>query len=134
MMGAQPPSPDQDHEVQIVERQIALRELDNAWSDHLEQVAEIREGIHLVSMGGLNPIDEFNREVVKRFRSFFDHVDAQTILAIKDHFENQVRTGAQGPNINGSSATWTYMINDNPMGDLVERIRRRARQIWKQGF
>ena len=113
------------------ERRFTLQAIDQCWSDYLERVAEIREGIHLVSMGGFNPMDVYNNEVASTFRTFFRRVDSKATLAIKEFFQNRdVEDVADEPS-GGSSATWTYMVNDNPMGDLFERIRRNVKQKLK---
>jgi preprotein translocase subunit SecA len=33
----------------------------------------------------------------------------------------------------GPSSTWTYMINDNPMGDVFERLTRGIKRLVKRG-
>ena len=38
-----------------VERRLTLLAIDRCWSDHLAEIARIRDGIHLVTLGGLDP-------------------------------------------------------------------------------
>ena len=74
--------------MQKVERQITLCQIDRCWSDHLSHVAEIREGIHLVSIGGLNAFDEFNRQVNAAFRDLSRHIEDEvlaTLRTVRDH-------------------------------------------------
>jgi preprotein translocase subunit SecA len=117
--------------VHDVERQITISQIDRCWSDHLANVAEIREGIHLMSMGGLNAFDEFNRQINAAFREVSRRIDAEVVAT----FET-VRITADGidlekEGLTGPSSTWTYMINDNPMGDIFERLLRGIRRIVK---
>jgi preprotein translocase subunit SecA len=115
-----------------VDRRLTLQTIDECWSDYLERVAEIREGIHLVSMGGMNTMDVFNHEVAKTFRTFLRRVNEKKTLAIEQFFQNRDTGQIADDDIsNGSSATWTYMVNDNPMGDFFERIRRNVQQRLK---
>jgi len=42
-------------------RAIALNHLDRLWVDHLAELSEVREGVHLRALGKLDPLDEFHR-------------------------------------------------------------------------
>jgi len=113
-----------DEAVRKAERQVTLRELDRCWSDHLAHVAELRDGIHLVSIGGLNAFDEFNRQINSAFRDFSRRVDDEVVATLQ-----RVEITADGVDLKkagllGPSATWTYMINDNPTGDILQRLLR----------
>ena len=112
-------------------RRLTLKAIDDCWSDYLERVAEIRDGIHLVSMGGFDPMEVYNNEVASTFRTFFQRVDDKAIASIKDYFKHRDPNQIEDENSSGSSATWTYMVNVNPMGDLFERIRRNVRRNLK---
>jgi preprotein translocase subunit SecA len=107
-----------------VERQVTLCQIDRCWSEHLSQVAEIREGIHLVSIGGLNAFDEFNRQVNAAFLELSKHIEEEILSTLRT-----VRITADGVDLAregllGPSSTWTYMINDNPTGDILQRLLR----------
>ncbi len=52
--------------VQAAEQRVTLFEINRAWAEHLTQVAEVRDQIHLFSMGGYNPLDEFHRRASTR--------------------------------------------------------------------
>jgi preprotein translocase subunit SecA len=118
--------------VSKVERQITLCNLDRCWSDHLAHVAEIREGIHLMSMGGFNAFDEFNRQINEAFRDLSKRIDEEVLETFRT-----VRITADGVDLKsngllGPSSTWTYMINDNPMGDVFERLTRGIKRLVKR--
>ncbi len=117
--------------VRDVERQITLCQIDRCWSEHLSQVAEIREGIHLVSIGGLNAFDEFNRQVNAAFRELSRRIEEEVLASLRT-----VRITADGIDLAregllGPSSTWTYMINDNPTGDILQRLLRGLRRLVK---
>ena len=42
---------------------IALYHLDRRWAEHLAELADVREGVHLRALGRLDPLDEFHRSV-----------------------------------------------------------------------
>jgi len=118
--------------VRKAEYQMTLCQIDRCWSDHLAHVAEVREGIHLMSMGGLNAFDEFNREINGAFRDLWKRIDEEVVAALRT-----VRITADGVDwkkegLIGPSSTWTYMINDNPMGDVFERLTRGIKRLVKR--
>jgi preprotein translocase subunit SecA len=116
-------------QLEDVDRRIVLRAMDLAWSDHLETVAEIRNNIHLVSMGGFSAFDEFNLRVNQSFQHFAqatkDHILAILRKIDATPNESDVRLQCQFD----PSATWTYMINDNPTGDVTMRLSRAIRRV-----
>jgi preprotein translocase subunit SecA len=107
-------------------RQIVLYHLDRGWADHLAELAHIREGIHLRALGhGSNPLTEFHAEAVRLFKGLFDQVEA----ASAETFQNATIT-AEGIDLDAAdlkrpSATWTYLVQDNPFGTAFDRALRR---------
>jgi preprotein translocase subunit SecA len=103
-------------------RLIALYYLDRGWSDHLAMLADVREGIHLRTLGKQNPLDEFHRAAIPAFREMMAEAEAQTV----DTFEESDITGKDwSPDEAGlarPAATWTYMVHDNPFGSEMERF------------
>ncbi|HEV3344080.1 MAG TPA: accessory Sec system translocase SecA2 [Pirellulales bacterium] len=85
--------------VRDVERQITLCQIDRCWSEHLSQVTEIREGIHLISIGGLNAFDEFNLQVNAAFRELSRRIEEEVsfIFANGPHHGRRPRSGPGGP-------------------------------------
>ncbi|WP_033324362.1 accessory Sec system translocase SecA2 [Actinomadura atramentaria] len=106
-------------------RTLVLYHLDRVWSDHLAFLAELREGIHLRSLGrGLDPLVEFNREAVPAGKRLLptardNAVAAFTTLTAGPDGIDLAAAGVQRP-----SATWTYIVHDNPFGTLDERAFR----------
>lgn len=94
------------------ERTQLLRRIDAAWSDHLVRAAELREGIHWVSLAGHDPVHEFRKAVVAAF---------DELLAGLDGAEGEGAALEVGFD---PASTWTYLTNDQPMGDLAQRFFR----------
>ena len=118
-----------DELIQKAERQITLCQIDRCWSEHLSHAAEVREGIHLVSIGGLNAFDEFNRQINAAFREYSMHVEQEVLATLRT-----VEITADGVDLKkegllGPSSTWTYMINDNPTGDILQRLLRGMKRL-----
>jgi preprotein translocase subunit SecA len=113
-------------------RQIVLYHLDRGWADHLGVLAGIREGIHLRALGhgpnpfimALDPLTEFHREVVGLFTRLLDRVEERSaetfqITAITNGGVDLSAAGLTRP-----TATWTYLVQDNPFGTGLDRALR----------
>jgi preprotein translocase subunit SecA len=77
----------------------------------------------------LNAFDEFNRQVNAAFRELLQHVEKQFLSTLR-----KVRITADGVDLAregllGPSSTWTYMINDNPTGDILQRLLRGLKRL-----
>jgi preprotein translocase subunit SecA len=106
-------------------RQITLYHLDRGWADHIADLADVREGIHLRALGrGLDPLDQFHKAAVSSFNNLFD----ETAKRSAESFES-VPVTADGADLGAAglkrpSATWTYLVQDNPFGTEIDRALR----------
>lgn len=103
-------------------RQIALYHLDRGWADHLGMLADVRDGVHLRALGRQDPLDEFHRLAVpalSRMLAGVDAATAETFLAAR--IDSPDWTPAEA-GLERPSATWTYMVHDNPFGSEIERL------------
>jgi preprotein translocase subunit SecA len=112
-------------------REVVLYHLDLAWSDHLNLLAEAREGIHLRVLGRQNPLDEFNLLAADDFRRASD----QAADAIRDTLD---RAGPDAAvladlGLRRPSSTWTYMIADNPFGSEADRVLATLGRVVRRG-
>ncbi|MEU4192240.1 accessory Sec system translocase SecA2 [Kribbella sp. NPDC026611] len=116
-------------------RRIALGHLDRRWTDHLAYLSDLREGIHLRSLAGgivhLKPIDEFNKSAIASFDTLVedawkDAVETFGSAEITAEGLNEEVSGIPRP-----TATWTYLVNDNPFGTEADRILGRLRNAIK---
>ena len=113
-----------------LERLLMLQAIDHCWADHLATVDDIRDGIHLVAVGGLSPLEEFQKSVVRSFDRFFDSVDDWVIekfaaLPVTPAGIDLEATGLQGP-----SSTWTYLVEDMFKDPIAAMLKRRATSLW----
>jgi preprotein translocase subunit SecA len=114
-------------------RQITLWHLDRGWADHLSYLADLREGIYLRALGrGLSPLDEFHKEAARAFAHLLAEVEERsaesfgTVLITADGAD----LGAAG--LRRPTATWTYLVQDNPFGtDFDRAMRSVARALRK---
>ncbi|MFI5733370.1 accessory Sec system translocase SecA2 [Kribbella sp. NPDC051587] len=120
-----------EDKVKDAARRIALHHLDRRWTDHLAYLADLREGIHLRSLAGgivhMKPIDEFNKSAIASFDTLIadawkEAAETFTEASITDSGLDEAASGVPRP-----TATWTYLVNDNPFGTEADRILGRLR-------
>jgi len=96
------------------ENRLTLLLLDRHWSDHLALIDDIREGIHLQNYGGRVPLDEFHKQIVDAYVTMLEAVRDEVVAT----FERLSPAGGiidlEQAGLRGPSATWTYLVNDNP--------------------
>jgi preprotein translocase subunit SecA len=115
-------------------RQITLWHLDRGWADHLGYLADLREGIYLRALGrGLSPLDEFHREAARAFGGLLADVEEQAAASFAT-----VPVTADGADLSAAglkrpSATWTYLVQDNPFGTDIDRALRSVARSLRGG-
>jgi preprotein translocase subunit SecA len=117
----------------LAARQIVLHHLDRAWVDHLATLAEIREGIHLRALGqgpnpfviGLDPLAEFHAEAVPRYRRLLSTVEEQSAETFRAVTITADGADLAAAGLRRPTATWTYLVRDNPFGVIGDWILRR---------
>ncbi|QXJ25021.1 accessory Sec system translocase SecA2 [Actinomadura graeca] len=114
-------------------RQIVLFELDRCWAEHLAFLADLREGIHLRSLGrGLDPLIEFNREAVPAGKRLLADAGARSVTAFESLTASEDGIDLDAAGLIRPSATWTYLVHDNPFGSLDERAFRGLVAMFKR--
>lgn len=96
------------------EKQLTLYHIDLCWSDFLEYAASVKEGIHLASIGKMNPLDEYHKQIVPVFDSLQDKIKDDIAASFRKLWKSVTASGIVigEEGINRPSATWTYMVND----------------------
>jgi preprotein translocase subunit SecA len=113
---------DEDRELRVrIARSIALFHVDRCWAEHLATLAEVREGVHLRALGRLDPLDEFHRAAVPAFRELRQEIERRTLETYQEAEINQ-EWQPTDVNLLRPSATWTYLVHDNPFGSELERL------------
>lgn len=59
-------------------REATLFQYDVCWTDHLDYMQQIREGIHLLRLGGQNPLREFQKKANLSFGEMCQKIDTGT--------------------------------------------------------
>ena len=105
--------------VQRAERAVMLFAIDRAWRDHLALAADLREGIHLVALGGRDPLRHFTEETTAAFRRMEEAIDNVALDLLKDVRVKDGRIALDEIGIRGPSSTWTYLVNDDPFRNQI---------------
>ena len=106
-------------------RQITLWHLDRAWTDHLGFLADVREGIHLRALGrGLNPLDEFHKESLREFSGLLERVEERSVETFETIPVTAAGADLGAAGLKRPTATWTYLVQDNPFGTDIDRAMR----------
>ncbi|MEP7354278.1 MAG: DEAD/DEAH box helicase [Acidobacteriota bacterium] len=99
------------------ERRSLLLSIDDLWSEYLAIIQELRDGIAWRSWAGREPFLEFVHESDRIFTNLLDQMEE--LESSDDPLPDRER-----------GATWTYVISDQPFGDLWERQVRGMRKSW----
>jgi preprotein translocase subunit SecA len=108
--------------VRSAERKVLLFQIDRAWREHLALAADLREGIHLVGLGGQDPLTRFTTEIALAFRRIEATIDAAVLDVLDGVRVRDGRVDLEGLGIRGPSSTWTYLVNDDPFRDQIGRM------------
>jgi preprotein translocase subunit SecA len=98
---------------------VTLGCIDRAWRDHLASCADLREGIHLVGLGGQDPLTRFTTDAIVAFDRLEETLDEAIVEALGrlDVPADGVDLASLG--LKGPAATWTYIVNDDPFRNQI---------------
>lgn len=96
-------------------REVMLYHLDLAWADHLELMDDVRESIHLRAIARETPIDEYHRIAVREFKELAQRAVDSAVETFETVVIDQYGAHLEDHGLSRPSATWTYMVSDNPL-------------------
>jgi preprotein translocase subunit SecA len=99
------------------ERLVTLDAIDEAWSDYLAAIAELRAGTPWQSLGGQDPLRTFVGEA--------HAMHTRMTASIDEDVQARLASSAAGTAIGRQrGATWTFLTTDEPFGPMTERVMR----------
>ena len=101
------------------ERAVMLACIDRAWRDHLALCADLREGIHLVRLGGQDPLTRFTSEAIHAFSRIDDAIDQAVLAALATVRIAGSALDLTGTGLKAPTSTWTYLVNDDPFRNRI---------------
>lgn len=105
------------------ERRLILSSIDRGWSDHLAWVSDTRESIHLVSLGGKTPLQEFHRSATAAFLDIRPNVENEVISVFESLIKREGPMDLDAAGLKGPSSTWTYLVNEDQFGWGIQMLR-----------
>ncbi len=108
-----------DAAVRDAERVVTLACIDRAWCDHLALAADLREGVHLVALGGLDPLTRYTTDLNRSFGQIDDAIDAAVLEELDGIRLENGRIALSETILKGPSSTWTYLVNDDPFRNQI---------------
>jgi preprotein translocase subunit SecA len=114
-------------------RQIALLHLDRGWAEHLAMLADLREGIHLWALSRESPIAEYHRAAIPAFKALFQTAEKHTVETFETAKITEDGVDLDSEGLARPTATWTYLVHENPFGSDLERSVRGLGRVLGKG-
>ena len=81
-----------------IEKMVVLQVIDEKWKDHLREMDDLKEGIHLRAYGQKDPLVEYKTEAFRMFMELLEQVNTETVTAVFRLFPaNQQQLPMRGP-------------------------------------
>lgn len=106
------------------ERQAMMYAIDQSWCEYLEQVADIREGIHLERIGRNNPLSAYTDRVIQLFATLPEMIENHVLQLLESPQMRDHGRLDDSKQLKRPSSTWTYTINDQFKSSLDFSFRR----------
>ena len=116
-----------DDKVDLIERQLVLYYMNRCWAEYLEYITSVRQGIHLVVVGGKTPLDEFRRAAIYAFADMFRTIETNVVDAFDTVIVGKDGVDLERSNLRGPTSTWTYLIDES--ADQFSRMPEFLRKI-----
>jgi preprotein translocase subunit SecA len=103
-------------------KRILISSIDSNWSQYLTEIGAIREEIHLFSYGGRVPFFEFQKIAGKIFTELSKELNDKIIQMFNNIPIVEKDIDIELEKMKSPSATWTYLINDNPIDFVLGMV------------
>ncbi len=74
-----------------IEKMVVLQVIDEKWKDHLREMDDLKEGIHLRAYGQKDPLVEYKTEAFRMFMDLLDQVNAEAVTTVFRLFPTQMQ-------------------------------------------
>jgi preprotein translocase subunit SecA len=105
-----------DETLERVERRLTLLMIDRSWSEHLADLQQVRDEIHLVQLDGRQPVVEFYRLAIRAFEDLLERIDDEIVRTFESIEITRDGVDWEREGLLGPSSTWTYLVSDNVFG------------------
>jgi len=104
-------------------RRAALFHIDSEWTGHLAWLADLREGIHLVSFGRKEPLQEYQKSATASFLELEGRIAEAVEASLRSLIGREGPVDLEAEGLRGPSSTWTYLVNEDQFGWGVELLK-----------
>ncbi|PAE19789.1 preprotein translocase subunit SecA [Bacillus sp. 7504-2] len=95
------------------EKVVLLRAVDSKWIDHIDQMDQLRQGIHLRAYGQIDPLREYNKEGFAMFE--------EMVMAIEDDAAKYVMKAEIRNNLEREEVAKGQAVNPKEDGEKVKK-------------
>jgi preprotein translocase subunit SecA len=74
-----------------IEKMVVLQVIDEKWKDHLREMDDLKEGIHLRAYGQKDPLVEYKTEGFRMFMELIDLIDTEIVTTVFRLFPAQAQ-------------------------------------------
>ena len=74
-----------------IEKMVVLQVIDEKWKDHLREMDDLKEGIHLRAYGQKDPLVEYKTEGFRMFMELIDLIDTEIVTTVFKLFPAQTQ-------------------------------------------
>lgn len=97
-----------EEKVNAFQKKAALSVINEYWSEYLDYVASLREGIHLRAIGGKKPSEEFNIES----ENYYNEMMEMSVQKMGEILSEVLEKGIENTALTIPTRTWTYLLAD----------------------
>lgn len=106
-----------EEKIAEIQREAVLSVTNGLWSDYLEAVSELRDGIHLRAIAGKDPAEEYNIEC----EQCYSEMGVQAAFKMEEILTGILENGIETADIRKPKKTWTYLL-----ADTADKLKRRT--------
>ena len=99
--------------VTIAEKQLTLYFININWASYLAAMEDKRNGIHLMIVGGKNPLDEYQIFAASAFNEMTADIKRDVVEYMQKCSITENGIDMKEAGLSGATTTWTYMINES---------------------
>ncbi|MHD0398361.1 preprotein translocase subunit SecA [Staphylococcus simulans] len=110
------------------ERMILLRSIDNRWTDHIDTMDQLRQGIHLRSYGQQNPLRDYQNEGHQLFDNMMMSIEEdvskyilKSVITVEDDVERDKAKEYKGQHVSAEDGKEKAKAKPIVKGDQVGR-------------
>lgn len=100
-------------EIEAAQRHLILHLINEHWADYLATMEQVREGIHLMVIGGGNPLESYHRKAASAFLEMEQDIRQDVVKQLIHVLAAPEQIIEHTKKSSGSSTTWTYAINES---------------------